>query len=154
MVTKKMAGIDVASSIPKKITKADREAIFMARREKVLSALRKACRLCEPNEYKSIHNVGHLNCSTFLGRVYASLGFMVTNPKISDISILQFLPNGSMQRAFKEMKVQKMSEFIAVPLEDMLDVAGMKLPLYIHYMHPEFDPPTKKECQRLHKARK
>lgn len=142
MTTKEIAEVDVASPTHKKITKADREAMLMARREKVLSALRKACRLCEPNEYKSIYDVGHLNCSTFLGRVYTSLGFMITNPKSSDVSILQFLPNGSMQRAFKEMKVQKMGEFIAVPLEDMLDVAGMELPQYVQYLHPDFTPPV------------
>lgn len=140
MAKKQTAEAVVVSSTPKKITKAEREAMLATRREKVLSALRKTCRLCEPNEYKSIHNVSHLNCSTFLGRVYASLGFMITNPKISDVSILQFLPNGSMQRAFKEMKVQKMSEFIAVPLEDMLDVAGMELPQYVQYLHPDFTP--------------
>lgn len=142
MATKQKTEAVVVSPTPKKITRAEREALLVAKRKNVLSALRKACRLCEPNEYKSICDIGHLNCSTFLGRAYASLGFMITNPKISDVSILQFLPNGSMQRAFKEMKVQKMSEFIAVPLEDMLDVAGMELPQYVQYLHPDFTPPV------------
>lgn len=140
---------DAAASIkPKRLTSAEREAMDLTNRENVLSALRRALKLCKPDEYKSIHDFGQVSCSTFWARAHKVLELMLTNQKKFDTSVLQFLPNGSMQQA---LGVKNMSQFLVTPLSKMVAViadAGMELPMYIRYLHPDFLPPVEKELKQ------
>lgn len=93
---------------------------------------------------KTMSESDNQSYTTFLVKLHTALTTLVKNKNMIDIRVLDFLPNGSMVRAFEEMKIRRMSEFLATPLSQMVSVAGMKLPLYIQYMHPEFVPPATK----------
>lgn len=133
-----------------------RQVAFDATHKNVICALKTAGFLCEHNDM-SMSEYDRQCCPTFLVKLHTALIILMSNPKTADIGILDFLPNQSMVRSFEKMKIRKMSKFLDAPLSFMvseLDCADMKLPAYIQYLHPEFNPPTKKECRRLHKARK
>lgn len=129
------------------------QAKLLVAHQNAVCALKTAGLLCQHMLATKTMNEHDNQCyTTFLVKLHTALTTLVQNKNMIDLRVLDLLPNGSMVRAFEKMKVRRMSEFLATPLSQMVSVAGMKLPLYIQYMHPEFVPPPTK--RKSHKARK
>ncbi|HCC05960.1 TPA: hypothetical protein DEP94_01190 [Candidatus Nomurabacteria bacterium] len=133
-----------------------RQVALEATYQNTICALRTAGLLCRHGEYMPINEYHNQCYTTFLMKLHVALKLLVGKPKTLDISVINFLPNRSMTQVFEEIGVRRMSEFLSTPLADMISAvsrARMKFPMYIQYMHPDFEPPAAKSS-KSHKARK
>lgn len=122
----------------------DRAFMLALQRKAVIKALKDGSRRCSHNEHMRLSRDENNHYVSFLQDLTRALAVIASNPKKSDVGLCGFLPTVTMREAFRDMGAETVSDFIKKPLAEMEHVIkrrGMKFPVYLSYLHPDYECP-------------